>query len=325
MPSNSHHLIAEELLPALDAMPSLELNDDLIKMVRALPADSQFMEAPPLTPLQKAIPCEEKWIPGPSGAPDVRVLIYQPIENTDKPRPAYLHIHGGGYVLGTPEVNDAANRSLVAALGCVVVSVDYRLAPETPYPGAVEDCYAALSWLNQQADALNIDPSRIAIGGESAGGGHAAALALLARKRGEFQPCFQLLSCPMLDDRTGGEHPYCGEFIWTPHNNRFGWRALLGMEPGSDEVPEEAVPARVRDLSRLPPTLIVIGALDLFLEESLEYARRLIRHGVPTELHVIPGAFHAFEAAGEQAPQVRAANQKYYSALSRAWKLSPIE
>lgn len=324
MPSalNTRHLIAPELLPALDLMPTLECSDELVQTIRAMPAGSAFMEGPPLTPEQESVHCEERLISGPDGAPDVRVLYYTPSGDAGQTRPAYLHIHGGGYILGAPEMNDPANRSLAKALNCVVVSVDYRLAPETRYPGAVEDCYAVLRWLHNEANALNIDPRRIAIGGESAGGGHAAALALLARKRNEFPICLQVLDCPMLDDRTGSdgdEHPYCGEFIWTPHNNRFGWRALLGTEPGSSAVSEEAVPARAKDLGGLPPTFIAIGALDLFLEESMEYARRLIREGVATELHITPGAFHGYQAAGAKAPQVRTAMGLTYSALARAW------
>lgn len=322
--TNTRHLIAPELLPALDVMPQFECNDEFLEMLRSMPADAALMEQPPLTEEQAAVICEQRFIDGLNGAPPVRVLVYSTASDSGQSRPAYLHIHGGGYILGAPEINDASNRSLVNSLGCVVVSIDYRLAPETRYPGAVEDCYAALSWLHREAATLNVDPERIAIGGESAGGGHAAALALWARKHGEIPICLQVLDCPMLDDRTGSngdDHPYCGEFIWTAHNNRYGWQALLGAEPGSDDIAEESVPARVKDLSGLPPTYIAIGALDLFLEESLEYARRLIREGVPTELHVIPGAFHAYQAAGEQAPQVKTAGLLASNALARAWRL----
>src|SRR5262249_24598873 len=131
----------------------------------------------------------------------------------------------------------------------------------------------------------------------------------------------QLLDSPMLDDRTGttsDPHPYCGEFVWTPSSNRFGWRSLLGAEPGSSDVPADAVPARAVDLSGLPPTFIAVGALDLFLEESLEYARRLILAGVPTELHVVPGAYHGFQVTGGAAPQVRSHIRLRTEALARA-------
>jgi triacylglycerol lipase len=231
-----------------------------------------------------------------------------------------LHIHGGGYVLGIPEANDAANRATALALGIVVVSVDYRLAPETVWPGALEDCYAALVWMHESAAELGIDPTRIAIAGESAGGGHAAALALHARDRGGPAICFQLLDAPMLDDRTGttnDPHPHVGHFVWTPEKNRFGWRALLGVEPGGPEVPAAAVPARAADLSGLPPTFISVGALDLFLEEDMDFVRRLTRAGVPAELHVIPGAYHGFGMA-QGSPQVVQTAELRNRALARA-------
>lgn len=322
----SRHLVAPELAPLLDFLPSFDFNEETVRALRAGTAMPP-RQRPPLSAAQETVTCEERAIAGPPGAPDVRLLVYTPPGS--KPatgRPAYLHLHGGGYVMGNPEINDGSNRSLAAELNCVVVSVDYRLAPETHFPGALEDCYTALTWLHAQAEQLGVDRARIAIGGESAGGGHAAALSLLARKRGgPARICFQLLDSPMLDDRTGsgpGPHPYCGEFVWTAASNRFGWQSLLGMEPGTADVPAVAVPARAADLSGLPPTFIAVGALDLFLEESLEYARRLIRAGVPTEIHVIPGAFHGFAVAGGPAPQVQACLRLRQDALARAFQQS---
>jgi triacylglycerol lipase len=320
--SGTRRLVAPELLPGLDLLPQFTLTDEILPLVRAGGGGRERMTRPALTPEQQAVHCEQRFIAGARDAPDVRVLIYTPPGKRAESRPAYFHMHGGGYVLGTPEINDASNRSFVAELGCVIVSVDYRLAPETRFPGALEDCYAALTWLYANADALGVERERIAIGGESAGGGHAAALALLARKRGEVPICLQLLDSPMLDDRTGSAsdpHPYCGEFVWTPANNRFAWRALLSVEPGGPDVPAEAVPARATNFGGLPPTFILVGALDLFLEESVEYARRLIRAGVPTELHVIPGAFHGFAVAGGGAPQVQACLRLRRDALARAF------
>jgi triacylglycerol lipase len=324
-PSGTRHLVAPELLPVLEALPGFDFNEDVLRALRAGAAISP-QTRPPLSPEQQMVACEQRFIPGPSGAPEVRVLIYTPPSGTTAApaRPAYLHIHGGGYVIGNPEINDGSNRSLVAELGCVIVSVDYRLAPETRFPGSLEDCYAALLWLHSEADSLGVDRNRIAIGGESAGAGHAAALALLARKHGEVQICLQMLDSAMLDDRTGSysdSHPYCGEFVWTRNSNRFGWRSLLGVEPGGPEVPVEAVPARAGDLTGLPPAFITIGALDLFLEENLEYARRLIRAGVPTELHVIPGAFHGFGAMGANVPQVQTCLRLRRDALARVLRV----
>jgi acetyl esterase/lipase len=319
----SRRLVAPELAPLLDYLPGFDFNEETLRALRAGRAISP-QKRPPLSVEQEAVVLEERFIPGSPGAPDVRLLIYTPPgKSPPAGRPAFFHMHGGGYVIGNPEINDGSNRSRAADLDCVVVSVDYRLAPETRFPGALEDCYAALTWLHAQAMQLGVDRSRIAIGGESAGGGHAAALAILARNRaGPARICFQLLDSPMLDDRTGSgsdPHPYCGEFVWTAASNRFGWRSLLGVEPGTAAVPTEAVPARTADLAALPPTCITVGALDLFLEEGLEYARRLGRAGVPTELHVIPGAFHGFGVAGGRAPQVQACLRYQRDALARAF------
>jgi triacylglycerol lipase len=319
--SGTRDLVASELLAGLEKMPTFEMNDEFIAFLRSNGGFQSAFEPPPLSPEQQAVACEERLVPGPVGAPDVRVLVYTP-PGKATPRPAFLHVHGGGYVMGSPEINDAANRARAAELGCVVVSVDYRLAPETQFPGALEDCYAALKWLHDQADALGVDRGRIAIGGESAGGGHAAALAICARDRGEVRIRLQLLDSPMLDDRTGSSsapHPYCGEFVWTAASNRFGWRALLGREPGGPDTPAGASPARVADLSGLPPTFIAVGALDLFMEEDLEYARRLVRAGVPAEVHVIPGGFHGFSVAGAGAPQVQVLLRLQRDALARAF------
>ena len=326
-PGGSRRLVAPELVPVLDFLPSFDFNEETLRAVRG-GIGMESLKRPPLSAEQQSVACEQRFIPGPPGAPDVRVLVYTPPpgKNAAATRPAYLHIHGGGYVIGNPEINDGSNRTIAAELDCVVVSVDYRLAPETRFPGALEDCYAALTWLHAQAEALGVDRSRIAVGGESAGGGHAAALALLARRRGAVPICFQLLDSPMLDDHTGSSsdpHPYCGEFVWTAASNRFGWRSLLGMEPGTDAVPPDAAPARAADLTGLPPTFIIVGALDLFLEENLEYARRLVRAGVPTELHVIPGGFHGFSVAGGEAPQVQACMRLRGDALARALRNPP--
>jgi triacylglycerol lipase len=321
-PRGTRRLVAPELLAGLEALPAFELDDAFIAFLRTGGDLGAKLTPPPLTPHQAAVACEQRFAPGAAGAPDVRMLVYAPPGEAAGARPGYLHIHGGGYVMGQPEINDAANRQLVVQLGCVVVSVDYRLAPETRFPGALQDCYAALKWLHDQADALGVDRARIAVGGESAGGGHAAALAIYARDRGEVPICLQVLDSPMLDDRTGSTsepHPYCGEFVWPPANNRYGWGALLGMAPGGPQTPAGASPARVADLSGLPPTFIAVGALDLFFEESLEYARRLTRAGVPVELHVTPGAFHGYQVAGGDAPQVRRLVELRDAALARAF------
>lgn len=199
-------------------------------------------------------------------------------------------------------------------MNCAVVSVDYRLSPDTAYPGPLLECYAALFWLHGAAVELGVDPARIVVAGESAC--LVAALCLFARDQGEATPCFQYLAEPMLDHRSvESDHPQVGPVGWTRQHNRFGWASMLGgavEEPVSPYVS----PARVDDLSGLPPTFIHVGAIDLFLEESLDYARRLTRAGVPVELHVWPGAYHAFGAI--DAHVSREARRVARTALARA-------
>ena len=254
-------------------------------------------------------------------AGDVPVRVFTPIGGDEAATyPALLHLHGGGFVFGRAQQSDAANAALAAELACVIVSVDYRLAPETPHPGPVEDAYTALKWLHAEADALRVDRSRLAVGGESAGGGMAASLALLTRDRGEVSLIFQLLIYPMLDDRTGSlarAQPVGGEFVWTPAHNRFAWAALLGHEP-DDTTPAYAAAARADDLHGLPPAFLSIGALDLFIDENLEYARRLIAAGVPTEMHVFPGAYHVFDKV-LTARNALVARNRVRAALRRAF------
>jgi len=248
------------------------------------------------------------------------VLIYRPRTAAD-PLPALLDIHGGGYVAGIAIADEPGNIRTAHELGCVVVAPDYRLSPEVRAPAAVEDCYAALAWMHQNADELGIDRSRVAIGGASAGGGLAAALCLLARDRGDYPVCFQMLIYPMLDDRTSSARDageFVGEVGWKPDQNRFGWEALLGHPPGGEGVSPYAAPARASSLAGLPPTYISCGALDLFVEEDMEYARRLMRAGVATELHIYPGAFHGYEFAAQASVSI-ASERERRVALARAF------
>ena len=291
--AGSKHLVDAELAPALAFFPEWTFSADTLPAIRAGFVEQFAAVGEPESPPYSV---EERQVPGPAGAPDVRVLVIRPLD-LKTPAPALLHIHGGGYVIGSVEMAKLPQGLMAAEVGCVVVSVDYRLAPETPHPGPVEDCYAALKWLHANAAALGVDPARIAVGGESAGGGLAANLAWLARDRGEVPLVFQHLIYPMLDDRTctaADPHPFTGEFVWTPASNHYGWSSLLGHPPGETSVTPYVAAARSADLSGLPPTFISVGALDLFVEENLEYARRLMRAGVPVELHVYPGAFHGF-------------------------------
>jgi triacylglycerol lipase len=223
--------------------------------------------------------------------PDVSAILYRPVVAAAGSRPALLNIHGGGFIAGSAAREDANMRRLAHDLDVVILSVDYRLAPETPYPGPLDDCFAALLWLRAQADVLGVDPARIAVRGVSAGGGLAAGLSLYARDRGGPDIGFLLLVYPMLDDRTV-KQPFAGRHVWPIAANRFGWQSYLGR---SADVSAYAAPARADDLTGLPPTFIATGSIDLFAEEDIAYASALIRAGVPVELHVYPGAYHGFD------------------------------
>ena len=217
-------------------------------------------------------------------------------------RPCVYSIHGGGYVIGDRCMDDSRLATWVRLLGCVTVSVEYRLAPEHPFPAAIEDCYGGLCWVHEHADELGIDPDRIGVSGVSAGGGLTASLALLARDRGDVAVAFQLLDCPMLDDRQVTPSSQTeGLRLWSTESNEFGWRSYLGELYGTDRIPSHAAPARATDLSGLPPAIVVVGTVDGFRDEDIEYATRLNQAGVPTELHVYPGAPHGFSLFGDAA------------------------
>jgi acetyl esterase/lipase len=207
---------------------------------------------------------------------------------------ALLWIHGGGYVLGSAAIDDGLCRRFAQSLNIPVAAVDYRLAPKHPYPAALHDCYQALAWLTRQP---GIDPSRIAIGGASAGGGLTAALALLCRDRNEIRPKFQLLVYPMLDDRSSDDPDNPLYRLWTPTTNRLGWAAYLGSAD-----PNVAVPARRQDLAGVAPAWIGVGTLDPLLTENTRYAKHLRDAGVTCQLDTVAGAFHGFDAIAPRAP-----------------------
>lgn len=210
-------------------------------------------------------------------------------------QPIVVWIHGGGMVSGTHLMEDVRFDKWCATLGVVGVAPDYGLAPERPYPGPLEDCYSTLRWAHDHAAEIGGDATRIGIGGNSAGGGLAAGLALLARDRGEIDLAFQALIYPMIDDRMTTVSSSWEVPIWPPKANDFGWSAYLDGRRGAADVDHYAAPARAVDVAGLPPTFVSVGALDGFLDEDVDYAARLLRAGVPTELHVYPGAPHGFD------------------------------
>ncbi len=221
--------------------------------------------------------------------------------------PLLYGIHGGGQVLGSLAESDTEFREMAVAIGCVVASPEYRLAPEHPFPAAIDDCYEGLVWVVGAAEELGVDPGRVAVGGGSAGGGLAAALALVARDRGGPAIAFQWLIFPMLDDRGVSEssHIDLDPRTWTRADDRNAWRAVLGEAFGTDDVSPYAAPARATDLRGLPPAYIAVGDLDLYLDEDVDYALRLGRAGVPAELHVYPGALHGGDGGAPRSTQGR--------------------
>jgi triacylglycerol lipase len=305
--ADMRELVDPALLGGLDLMPAFEIDANNLAEIRQAMAQMVMMEEAQTI----GITWFERCVPGAQGH-SIAVRVYAPgasgqVAARSDLRGAVLHVHGGGYVLGSVAIGHAQNMALAGDLDAVVVSLDYRLAPEHPAPAALEDCYAVLCWMVEQAGELGLDPARIAVRGESAGGGLAAALAQLARDRGGPALVHQNLIYPMLDDRTciTAQPEHFGAFVWTPKANAFGWRAMLGSAPGAGTVTDYAAPARTDDLSGLPSAFIGVGALDLFLLEDMDYARRLAEAGVSIELHVYPGAYHGFDVVAEAPVSLR--------------------
>ncbi|WP_405534307.1 alpha/beta hydrolase [Streptomyces sp. NBC_00075] len=251
-----------------------------------------------------AFEVEDRVVPGPENAPDISLLICRPTAPaTQIPLPVIYHVHGGGMVIGNNRVGVDAALRWAKELDAVVVSVEYRLAPEHPHPAPIDDVYAGLLWTADHAAEFGADPDRIVIAGASAGGGLTAALALLLRDRKGPRPLGQLLMCPMLDDRneTVSSHQMAGLGVWDRTANETGWTALLGAERGGPDVSPYAAPARAEDLSGLPPAFLDVGSAETFRDEVVSYATRLWHAGGSAELHVWPGGFHGFDGFAPQA------------------------
>jgi len=291
-------------------MPGDQLDPEIAEAVRAIPIpdlDRTVLRdmrefSFPVPELSDLVTRVEMEVPGENpGDLPIPVRIHAPADRTGR-LPGVVAIHGGGFVIGDRTMYDGLFDRWCVDPGMVGVSVGYRRAPENPYPDPLEDCYRALKWTASNAEALGIDQSTIGLYGASAGGGLAAGLALLARDRGEVQVAFQFLQYPMLDDRQTTPSSQLDDlYIWSRRSNAFGWTAYLGDLYGNDDVPGYAAAARAEHLSGLPPAYLCVGALDGFRDEDIGYAQRLLQAGVPTELHVLPGAPHGFEMMGNSA------------------------
>ncbi|MER3388029.1 MAG: alpha/beta hydrolase [Microcella pacifica] len=286
-------------LAALNEMLPPSITPDMIQPMR-----EGGLGAPPIAELigDRPIRHEERTISGPAGAPDLTVSIFSRADHVDG-GPGIVHTHGGGMIIGDRFTGAEEYLNWVMELDAVVVSPEYRLAPENPDPAPVEDCYATLQWVAQNTRDLGIDPERLIVGGASAGGGLAAGVSLLARDRKGPALAGQLLIYPMIDDRneTVSSHQVDGIGVWDRGSNDTGWDALLGDRRKTDAVSIYAAPARATDLSGLPPAFIDVATAEVFRDEDVAYATRIWEHGGVAELHVWPGGFHGFDAMAPQA------------------------
>ncbi len=247
-------------------------------------------------PTNPAVTRTDYTAPGYADNPPARLRAFRPADAAG-PRPALIWIQGGGYVLTSPDLDDPWCEAIARDVGCAVFSVGWRRAPEHPFPAAIEDCYAVAQWVHDNAADLGVKPRQIVVGGASSGGGAAAALALLIRDRGAFSVAHQLLIYPMLDDTnsTASSRRVTDPQLWNRDSNAHAWRAYVGDIVGTDAVSPYAAPARASDLAGLPPATILTAELDLFVDENIIYAQRLLAAGVPMELHVYPAAHHGFD------------------------------
>lgn len=296
---NRHDLIDPEsrvpLEGLLQVLPGgFNAIPDIVQRRAAVEGMLAMLEAPENPNVTK----EDRSVPGPDGDPDITVRIYRPASSTG-PLPGIYYIHGGGMILGNVAGEDGSAQLLSEQVGAVVVSVEYRLAPEHPHPAPVEDCYAGLVWTAKNATELGIDPGRLAIYGASAGGGLVLGCVLVARDRGGPTLKFMMPIYPMVDDRneTASSREITDIGIWDRAGNIEAWAWYLGGQ----EPDQYAAPTRAEDLSGLPPAFIDVGTVDLFRDEDIAFAQRLMQAGVPTELHINPGSFHASETFAPEA------------------------
>ncbi len=281
-----------ELAEVVRQIPVLDLND--IPAAREALAElyAQINVAGP----NPSVSTADHMAAGAPGQPDVMVRVFRP-RDAEHVLPCLYWIQGGGYVLTAPDMDDQFCADMAERHRCAVVSVDWRRAPEAPFPAPAEDCYAGLAWTIRNASDLRIDPARVVVGGHSSGGGSAAGLALLVRDRAELAIAHQLLIYPMLDDTnsTPASHTVTDPQVWNRTSNEIAWRSYLGETYGTNAVSPYAAPTRMKDLSGLAPATVLTGELDLFVDEDVLYALRLMQAGVATELHVYRAAHHGFD------------------------------
>lgn len=318
---NAH--VHPELKETFANLPSLNISrKNLVESRKLLREIFTSFKGKTRTPYDH-ISITTKHIPGPKDAPEVYVRIYNKSENTQ--RPALLYIHGGGFILGHPDESDPICQRLAYETDCVVISPDYRLAPEHPFPAAIEDCYSTLVWIKDSAQELGIDVNKIAVAGQSAGGGLCAGLTLLARDRGGPAICFQIPLYPMIDDRnvTPSSQEIVDGRCWNREANIDAWDMYLGENNRKDVSPYAAA-SRATDFSRLPPTFTFVGSLDVFRDENIEYVTKLLQAGVPTEFHIYPGCFHGFDAFVPDAEVSKHATESFITALKKAFAAKSV-
>lgn len=309
--------ITPELLEAYTKQSPLNLTTDgpgKLRRMFAGPVGSDQL------PKDDAVQVYDVMVPGKNTGETIRLRIYKPINSANN-APGIYWIHGGGFLFGTPEQDEAQSLRWAREVGAVVVAVDYRLAPEHPYPAPLDDCYAGLTWFSREAESLGVDPKRIAVAGASAGGNLAAAVALMARDLDGPHLAFQMPLYPMIDDRfmTPASREDFGDRVWNNTDNLYAWKAYLGDRAGTDQVIAYMAPARAADLSGLPPAYSSVGTLDPFRDDTIGYVARLAQAGVSVEFHLYPGAYHGFEVLAPDSVYGRQAQDEYVRVLKRAF------
>ncbi|MBV9232131.1 MAG: alpha/beta hydrolase [Chloroflexi bacterium] len=305
---------------AYDQLPPLSVPRDANDFITFRHVLDEMLDRWYERPASEHVLIEDREGPCTGGMREVPVRIYTPVARTGL-LPALLWIHGGGFTVGSPKEDDFLLARIVEEVGCLVVAAEYRLAPEHPFPAAIDDCYATLLWMALHAQELGVDRDRLAIAGLSSGGGLCAGLGLMARDRGEVKVCFQMPLYACLDDRhlTASSYEITDARSWNRELSLKSWEVYLGTT-SRDDVSPYAAPSRASNLAGLPPTYMMIGTHDLLRDENIDYATRLMQAGVPTEFHVYPGAFHAFEIAAPNARISQRATAEYIGALKRALK-----